>query len=253
MDIRYYFLCYRQEALVASHLTPEAFGRYMAVGTQKLTYGIVVFFEVDPDLTSDYFRIEEARRACVPHADGSPKRSKYVSVYRVLEHLPLPVFRKLYLATSDGRVIGLSPASAPAPEEKGPSMFQELCPLHPRVASLLGPADFLRFMTSRENPLSVPRLFVADLLLDRDEQGRIAGYLPYAHPMHIEACLKELEAHGSKPTKTVSRVPHIQAFYRTIRRGFFLGDPTGTLWYPFPGKDQLEGEYASWWRSAQAA
>ena len=46
MKIHLYMLCYRFEALVASHLDPEAFGRYMSVGTQKNTKGNVLFLEV---------------------------------------------------------------------------------------------------------------------------------------------------------------------------------------------------------------
>ena len=89
MDIHYYMLCYRCEALVASHLEPEAFGLYMAVGTRKLTRGHLLFFEIDPGLQGDYFRLGDIEQRCAPHPDGSPKRSKYISVYRVLEHLEL--------------------------------------------------------------------------------------------------------------------------------------------------------------------
>src|SRR5512140_637990 len=107
MDIHLYMSCYRSEALIASHLTPDAFGRYMAIGTQKLTRGSYMFFEVAPDLKSEYFRLHDLAERCVPHADGSPKASKYVSVYRVLEHIPRDALGKLYLVTADGRVLGL--------------------------------------------------------------------------------------------------------------------------------------------------
>ena len=110
MKIHLYMLCYRFEALVASHLEPEAFGRYMAVGTQKNARGNVLFFEIDPALKSDYFKLDDLEHRCVPHVDGSPKRSKYISVYRVLEHLDLSALGKLYLCTADGRVMSLDSA-----------------------------------------------------------------------------------------------------------------------------------------------
>jgi len=56
MNIRFYILCYRTEALVASHLPPEEFGRYMAVGTNKNTRGNVLFLEIDTPPKDDYFR-----------------------------------------------------------------------------------------------------------------------------------------------------------------------------------------------------
>jgi hypothetical protein len=251
MTTHLYMLCYRSEALVASQLEPEAFGRYMAVGTQKNVRGNVLFFEIDPSLKSDYFRLDNLAQRCMPHVDGSPKRSKYISVYRVLEHLPLSVFGKLYLATADGRVIALEAS----PYEKdieapGPNLYEELCPINPLVVSALPPVAFLKFLTDPTNPVSVPRLFFVDMLIDRDENGMLAGFLPYPDPLHILDCIRDLERGGGKLTKTVSRSPRLHGFFRTIRRGFFLGDQTGFRFYRFPDRRTLEVDYAKWWRSA---
>src|SRR5512135_3403772 len=102
-------VCSRFEALIASHLAPEAFGTYMAVGSRKLSSGHVIFFEVDPRFPehTDHFKVDDIETRCAPHPDGSPKRSKYISVYRVMEFLPLPVYCGLYLTTADGRVLRL--------------------------------------------------------------------------------------------------------------------------------------------------
>jgi hypothetical protein len=251
MDIHLYVLCYRSEALVASHLKPEEFGLYMAVGTKKNTRGNVLFFEVDPNLKSTCFRLDDIKKRCTPHPDGRPRASKYVSIYRVLERLPLPVFGRLYLTTADGRTLVLeaSPMDAGS-ETPGANLYDELAPVTPMVVSSLAPAAFASFMTKPENPVSVPRIFFADMLLDRDESGRLAGYLPYADPMHIVDCLNELEANPTKPTKTVVRAPRHQGFFRTIRRGFYLADQTGLKFYRFPERHELEIEHARWWRSA---
>jgi hypothetical protein len=251
MMIHYYMLCYRFEALVASHLEPESFGRYMAVGTQKHTKGNVLFFEISPDLKGNYFRLSDIEKRCVPHADGSPKRSKYISIYRVLEHLELADFGRLFLGTADGRVLGLEASDYdPTHEDAGPNLYQELSPISPMIVSVLPPAAFIRFITDPGNPLKVPRLLFADLLLDRDDAGRLAGYLPYADPMHIVDCISELQRGGDKKTKTVSREPHLHGFFRTIRRGFFIGDAKHLKFYRFPERRTLEIEHARWWRSA---
>lgn len=251
MTIHLYMLCYRFEALVASHLEPEAFGRYMAVGTQKNTKGNLLFFEVLPTLKSTFFRLDDLAGRCLPHPDGSPKRSKYISIYRVLEHLRVEDLGRLYLVTADGRVLGLDAAPYQASEEnQGPHLYQELCPVSPLVASSLPPSSFLSFLTDPASPVSIPRLFFADMLVDRDETGRLAGYLPYADPLHILDCIKELERGDSKKTKTVARTPVIHGFFRTIRKGFFVGDGSATAFYPFPERRVLEVEHARWWRSA---
>jgi hypothetical protein len=267
MRIRYYMMCFRFEALVASHLEPEEFGIYMAVGTKKLASGKVMFFEVDPfprpgAVEPPYFRLDDIETRCAPRPDGGPKRSKYISVYRVLEHLSLEQFGALYLTTSDGRVLKLDDApwdggsSAPAGSSIAPSavnLYQELCPLLPMVVSTQGPDEFLRGMTDPRNPVSAPRLLIADLRLNRDVAGHLAGDLPYTDARHIEECVRELEQDASKPSKTVSRTPRTQGFFRVIRRGFFLGDSTGLKFYRFPTVDELEIHHAGWWRSAQMA
>ena len=257
MKIHYYMVCSRFEALIASHLEPEAFGTYMAVGTKKLASGHVAFFEIDPEFPklTDHFPVADINERCVPHDDGSPKRSKYISVYRVMEFLPLPVYGSLYLTTPDGRVLRLdqSPYDERA-EEPGLNLYQELCPLIPMVLSTQGPGAFGRALTDPRNPVHAPRIFFADLKLDRDEHGKLAGWLPYTDPLHLEDLIHELEQgeKGGKATKTVSRTPRTRGFLRVIRRGFFLGDQTGVKCYRFPTREEMEIHHSKWWHSASA-
>ncbi len=251
MNVHLYFMCYQSEALVASHLDAEAFGAYMAVGTQKHTSGNLVFFEIDPNLSSTYFQLPAAKERCAVHADGSPRRSKYLSIYRVLEHLPLEAFLKLYLVTRDGRVLSLDPAPYDAKlNAQGVNLYTELAPASPRVVSLLSPPDFTAFITNQANSVSVPRILFADSLIEKDPDGTLAGYLPYDNPHHIMDCVRDIEAKPAKKTKTVERNPRLGAFYRTIGRGFFLGDATGIKYFPYPSRDQMDDKHHLWWRSA---
>ena len=96
------YLSLLPEALIVSMLPPEEFGQYYATGHQYKSKGQAMFFELDPAFRSDAFYIDEAVARCVPHADGTPKNSVYVSVYRVLEHVPVKVIGKLYLSTAYG-------------------------------------------------------------------------------------------------------------------------------------------------------
>ena len=257
MQIRYYMVCSRFEALIASQLEPEAFGTYMAVGTKKLASGHVTFFEIDPGFAraTDQFQVADIEKRCAPHEDGSPKRSKYISVYRVMEFLPLSVYGALYLTTPDGRVLKIAGEAYDDNGEKdGVNLYQELCPLIPLVVSKLPPGRFAKTLTDPSSPVHAPRIFFADLRVDHDEKGRLAGWLPYANPMHLEDCIQELEHSGPevKATKTVSRTPLAQTFLRVIRRGFFLGDQTGVKCYRFPTRDELEIHHSKWWHSASA-
>ena len=102
--------------------------------------------------------------------------------------------------------------------------------------------------------MHAPRIFFVDLRVDRDERGRLAGWLPYTDPLHLEDCVQELERGdpGDKATKTVSRTPRTRGFLRVIRRGFFLGDQTGVKFYRFPTREELEIHHSKWWHSASA-
>jgi hypothetical protein len=256
MRLHYYMICSRFEALVASQLEPDAFGTYMAVGNRKLPSGHVFFFEIDPAFAqfTDHFKIQDIEARCRPHPDGSPTRSKYISVYRVMEFLPLQVYRGLYLTTSDGRVLKLDETPYDASADTGaPNLYLELCPLVPMVVSGLPPAQFARVMTDPRQPVNAPRLFFADLRLDRDEHGTLARDLPYANPLHIEDCLAQLRNDaGGKPAKTVYRTPRMQGIFRSIRRGFFIGDQAGLKFYKFPSREELEVQHRNWWHSASA-
>lgn len=168
-----------------------------------------------------------------------------------MEHLDLSVFGKLYLCTADGRVMALDSSPYEDDEqEKRTSLYEELCPVSPLVVSILSPKAFIQFMTNPTHPVSLPRIFFVDMLLDRDERGKLAGYLPYPDPLHIIDCVNDLEHQNDKVTKTVSRSPRLHGLFRTIRRGFFLGDQTGVKFYKFPDRRILEVEHTKWWRSA---
>ncbi|HMP72553.1 MAG TPA: hypothetical protein PKE55_04745 [Kiritimatiellia bacterium] len=246
-----YLICNRLEALVASHLTAEDFGTYMAVGTRKNNYGNVMFFEIDPAVRHAYPAADAALRQCTPRPDGQPRRSKYASIYRVMENLPRSAFNRLYLGTRDGRVLGLDPTEpASEPLESSPYLYQELAPVAPLVTSSLAPAAFADHITNPANLVHVPRIFFADLRVDRDPDGHLAGSLPYPHPPHIEDCLRDMAEQPGKKIKTVNRNPEMRAFYRTIRHGFYLGDQDGLTAYPFPTSETLDALHHPWWRSA---
>ena len=117
METYLYLLLY-PESLVVSMLGPSEFGAYLAAGTKKRVREQAMFFQLDSQFESDYFDLAKARKACVPHEDGQPKHSVYVSTYRVLEHIPMEVIGDQWLITRDARALQLKRAEAPA-EFKG--------------------------------------------------------------------------------------------------------------------------------------
>ncbi|MGC3957009.1 MAG: hypothetical protein QM813_03285 [Verrucomicrobiota bacterium] len=100
------YLSLLPESLVASHLNPSEFGSYIATGSQKRTRGQGLFFKLTDAYAQQLITGDIAKRMAERH----PRRSLYLSIYRVLENTPLEAFESLHLATDDGRVLSLQPA-----------------------------------------------------------------------------------------------------------------------------------------------
>ena len=241
------------EALIASMLSPEEFGSYYAVGSHKKMHGQAVFVELDPDFRHEYFKIETGIKRCVPHEDGRPKRSVYISTYRVLEHTPMSAFKHLYLVTAYGEILGLEPSQDFPSNGRGLHMYQELAPVNPLVVSALGPIDFHKFVTQDPDSLiHLPALAFVELqlgeLATNPEFGAVQD-LPYTYIHNLRERLLEVQDKEVQ-TKIVNRVQSPEFLYRTIESGIFIGNAKGLAFFPLPSREELRGKYYRWWRSA---
>jgi hypothetical protein len=248
----YFYLNMLPEALIASMLPPQEFGVYLAVGTEKRARGQAKYFAVDR-FKSDYFPMSEAEERCVPHPNGEPKHSVYLSVYRALEHVPFNAIGNLYLTTQDGRVLEIKGKTAVPDFPQKYHMYQEISPVHPRVVSSLNPVEFGQFMTDPKRSIHVPRIAFADMslgeLADNPEKGSVRD-LPYPAIEHLRDCVIQLRAAPTKSTKTVDRIAPEDFPYRMVQSGFFLADHSTLRYYPMPTEKELQTTYYEWWRSA---
>ncbi len=252
MDI-YLYLSLLPEALIASQLPPMDFGNYLAVGTKKRTRGEAMFFEVDRDFKSSAFRLDHLEELCKEHKDGERKCSKYLSIYRVLEHVPVNSLKKLYLVTDDGRVLALDEREFQPKESQELHFYQQIAPVNPSIASRLNPVDFCKFITTSENRIYLPKLVFCELVLQdlaTDPLNAPTDDLPYENLAHLRDCLVGLQKQPDKPTKTVTRTKKHDLLYRTIKNGFFVGDQDYFKFYAFPSRQEMEEKYHAWWRSA---
>jgi len=245
------YLSMTPESLIASHLPPDEFGNYLATGTKKRLRGQAIFLELNPakmpDLPIDYMN-----QRLVPYADGEPKRSLYLSIYRVLEKIPLEAMLNLYLVTDDGKVLELKSVPFPLDKQEITHLYQQFNPISTRVASKLSPPEFIAFLTDTRKPVSAPSIFMVELKLNKLARHPEAPIhdLPYPNPDHLKDCLTVLMLSEHRLTKTVIRQFKEELSYRTIKTGFFVGNRDDQLYYAFPSLDELEGPYYSWWRSA---
>ncbi|MEM1221732.1 MAG: hypothetical protein AAGH40_03145 [Verrucomicrobiota bacterium] len=244
------------EALIFSMLPPTEFGKYMAIGDKKLSSANSIFFELDPDIEIPGLNIQVARERCVPHKDGSPRRSAYVSIYRAFERIPLSAFSALHLTTKDGLVLSLQSAEYSNDDKVQKAyLYQEICPVVPRVVSNLGPREFCQYVTHVDNPLFLPKMLFADMKLGalaNDPDSMDGDDLPYLEMKHLRSCLADIQSNsgGNKKSKVVRRGLRADIIFFMIENGFYVGDQDDFLYYPMPSEDALLGKHHRWWNSA---
>lgn len=243
------------QGLIASMLEPDDFGSYYALGSKVHARGEAIFFEVDPALIPhDAFPLHLADERCVPKADGSPRKSIYLAIYRVLSRIPLAALKQLYLVTQDGQTLALQRGEIPQQSDQSTHLYQEFCPTDPMVVSRLSPLEFCRDMTNPDEPVHVPRIAFSELYLGelaQDPLGGGAQDLPYPNLQNLRDILHELSLEPEKKNKLFLRQANDGVHYRTILGGFYVGDQNEMAFYPMPGSEQLSHDHYAWWRSAQ--
>ena len=242
---KYIYLTCNPEALVASMLPPEGFGHYLSTGTKKRNRGQAIFFEVDLEQIENLIDLDSLNKRCVAKPDGSPKSSVYLSVYKVLEMIPLSSLLSLYLTTDHGCVLELKKEEYDTELESGSDLhlYQELCPVTPMVASSLPPSVFVRRLTDGSIPIVLPKLFFVELKLGELAANPLSGSsenLPYTNIGHLRDCLEIIRGEYEKHMKTVNRTFSGELLYRTIGSGFYVGSKDEILFYPYPRMKELE-------------
>jgi hypothetical protein len=243
------------EALIASMLPPEEFGVYYSVGYSKKMRGQAMFIELDPDFRHEFFPIEKGISRCVPHEDGSPKKSVYISTYRVLEHVPVDQLQTLHLVTRFGESLALQRSKNYPSKAEGLYMYQEIAPKFPLVVSTLPPLAMYKFLTQdTTSMIHLPAVCFVELrlgeLANDPEFGQVKD-LPYTGVHHLRECLIELRT-KSVHTKIVDRVHTVEYPYRMIDSGIYLGNKEELAYFPLPSREELRNEYYRWWRSANS-
>lgn len=251
---KYIYLSTTPEALIASMLPPKDFGAYFSTGTRKMNKGQAIFFDVDIAQIENLIDMDSLNRRCIAKPDGSPKSSVYLSVYKVLEMIPLSALRSLYLTTDHGHTLELkkTPYDASGEIEGKLHLYQELCPVTPLIASDLLPSAFLKRLTDGSTPIVLPKLFFVELKLGDLATNPMKGsvdYVPFANIGHLRDCLEILSNEYEKRMKTVNRTFSGTLLYRTIESGFYIGSKDEIVFYPFPAMTELANINYEFFRS----
>jgi hypothetical protein len=252
-----YMIVFPINALVSSQLEPERFGEHYTMFSAKHFSGKVIFAEIDINYRNEYFDIERYLSLTVPHEDGSPKRTKFISSYKVLENIDLAAIQRLFLVTVNGKVLPIEPAEYTAYNEPGLiRIYQEICPLETLVASTKDQREFGKFITTQTRSKGAPKICFTQIDFNLDEFFRqnknkdiYTIELPDVNPYRFYECIMELKNNPEKLTKTISLGSILRDIsYKFLRHGFWFADGEDLKFFPMPSQHDLDNKYFYWWR-----
>ena len=259
-DKHLYVILHPVNALVASQLGPEQFAGYYTVGSAKHHEGKVIFAELDLAFRNSHFDIDHYLDLTVPHPDGSPKKTKFISSYAVLEHIDLQALKSLYLVTTSGKALELKAHPYKAINEPGlVRIYQEICPLTSLVASTLDQRGFARYITTQTRSKGAPKILftqyefdVEAFLAANHNRDLLTSPIPGTFPNLLLDYMLELKDQTEKKTKTISLNSTLTAAsWRLIRHGFWFGHGEDLVFFPMPSAQELEQEHHAWSRAAK--
>ena len=253
-----YAVLHPQEALIASQLKPEQFAMHYISGSTRYYDGKVIFAEIDSNFRSDFFDIETAFSSMHPHSDGRPKATKFISCYRVLEHIDIGSILNLYLTNPDGSVLKLEAANHDltlrSPEVL--RLFALIDPLRMLILTRQNYLDFGAKITKKENAKSAPTVLYTQLefdeesfLSDWDKNSLIPSPIPGIHPSKLHSAILELKLRPNKLTKGLGLDNNLNRIsYSLIRHGFMFASDKGFKFFSMPKIKDIEENHFRFWR-----
>lgn len=257
LPIRLYAIMHPSPALIASQLPPDRFARHYLSGSTRHYSGKVIFAEIEPDFRHPFFHIDEFLKDVHPHEDGRPKATKFISVYRVLEHLDFDKIVAVHLTTPDGAVLTLDQPQPVTTRESGiMRVFAEIAPVRMLVITKLNILEFSDLVTNPDQLRTVPAMFFTQLQFDAD--GFMADFeqtpvlpspIPKVHPSKLRDAIIEVANSPKKATKGLLLDSSFDSIpYRLVRRGFVFARGNDVKFFPMPDIHQIEKDNYKFWK-----
>jgi hypothetical protein len=255
---RLYAVLHPSPALIASQLDAGEFARHYLAGSIRHYSGKVIFAELDPEFRADYFPIDEFLADVRRHEDGRPKATKFISVYRVLEHLDFSQILKLYLSTPEGVVLSLD--AADEVQTRQPGLIRVFAEINPVRMLVLTRMNFLEFGDLVTNPSilrNVPALFYTQLEFDAETflgdfelNPMLPPPLPKVHPSKLRDAINELQTSPTKRTKGLLLDSSFDSIpYRMVRHGFMFARHGEYRFFRMPPHSEIEKNNYKFWKA----
>jgi len=253
-----YKILYPNNALVASQLTPEQFANHYTTGSDKYYNGKVIFAELDPSFRNPFLPIDDALAHVRPHPDGSPKATKFIANYRVLEHIDFNALDKLYLCTAQGYLLPLKPKDYDNHEERGHiRIYAEISPMRMLILSDLDFVHFGKFITDPDDFKSAPAQFYTQMNVDVVDFLKYFHKNPFTnspiasiHPSCLRDAFHELQKYKDKHNKGLCLNSTLSTIsYKLIRRGYMFASQNQMKYFAMPDIDYIEHNHYKFFRN----
>lgn len=252
-----YAILFPSTALVGSQLSPQDFGKHFISGSSKYYAGKLIFVEIDPTYRHPFLKIDQMLKGLTPHEDGSPRSTKYVSTYRVLEHLDYDAMMDLYITTPEGYTLALKPGPQGPERESGLiRVYAEINPVSMMLLSDLSFTEFGKFITAPDSRVGAPIMLFTQVELDPDEfleefeaNPLLASPIPDIHPSVLKKSILELRKFKDKHTKGLSPAsPLGKISFKNLRHGFMFASQDKSRFYPMPNQKVIEETNFKFWK-----
>ena len=259
-----YLVVHPNHSLVASQLDAERFIKHYVRESARYFEGRLVFAELDPAFRHPFFDIESAYAQLKPHEDGSLKATKFVSSYRVLEHVDFAALGTLYVCDESGGFVALERSVIEAYGEGAESadgeemrVILEVDPVRFVVLTRLSLAEYGRFATDPSNSKGAPRMLyteldlsVDDFIRETEESPYVTSFFPGIQSERLRFAIKELRRAPGKEVKGIAlHCPFDRVSYKLLRGGFVFASQEGIKRYPLLGLDEVERRFYKFWKN----
>jgi len=256
-ETRMYMVLYPNATLIASQYDPMMFARHYTSGSSRHYSGKLVFAEVDASYRHPFFDIDGILRDLRPHEDGRPKATKFISCYRVLEHVDLSAIGRLYLSTEEGHCLELERGGNDLEHTEAVRIYAEIEPMHMLVMSRYSPPEFGAYITDPSNPKSAPKQFYTQLNIDIPEFLAEFEQNPFRpspvaalHPSTIRDAYTELISKPGKRSKGLALDSNLDGIsYRLLKHGFTFAQKGESIFYPLPSHREIAERSLKFWRT----
>jgi hypothetical protein len=254
-----YLIVHPNHSLVASQLDAERFIKHYVRDSARYFEGKLAFVELDPAFRHPYFDIEGAYAQLKRHEDGSPKATKFVSSYRVLEHVSFDAMGDLYFCDASGGYVKLEVSTGAEDLRSGDELrvILEIDPVRFIVLTRLSLADYASFATAPGNAKGAPRMLyteldlsIDDFMAETEESPYVSSFFPGVHPERLRAAVRELRTSPGKYVKGIAlNCPLDRISYKILRGGFVFASREGIKLYPLLPLDEVERRYYKFWKN----